>query len=347
MGSPKQTQAQINEVPAQRAGDRVTQPRYETIRQALRASILRGTALPGLVLIERPIAELFGTSRAPVRKAMDLLSREGLIRRFNGRGFLVSPEGVELQPRRLPLNQQTLGLEPTQVLIDHHWTSERIFNDLLSAVSTCVVFGHFKLVEHAAAEYYGVSRAAVREALIRLRDRGLIERNPYSHWLAGPLTARSVAEDYELRVTLEPIALRQSAPFLERPHLLGMLAAIDAFLDQGDPADPTQINLIEQSLHTHCLAPLKNRRMAAMIRLSQAPLGLHRIFFSTLRRKAERPMLIEHRLVIESLVQGFFGAAAAALEDHLQKAAGRALQRLKVLSVLPEPELPAYLVRIT
>jgi DNA-binding GntR family transcriptional regulator len=325
----------------------VTQPRYETIRQALRASILRGAVPTGLVLIEGPIAELFGTSRAPVRKAMELLNKEGLIRKFDGRGFLVSPAGVEVQLRRLPLNRQTLGLEAAQELVDHRWTSEKVFDDMLSAVSTCVVFGHFKLVERAAAEYYGVSRATVREALIRLRDYGLIESNPYSHWLAGPLTARSVADDYDLRVTLEPIALRQSAPFLERPQLLGMLAEIDALLDGSDHPDLAHLNLIEQSLHTDCLAHLKNRKMAAVIRLSQASLVLHRIFFSTLRRRAERPMLIEHRFVVELLLQGSFAAATTALEHHLRKAAERALQRLKVLSVLPEPELPEYLVRIT
>jgi hypothetical protein len=52
-------------------------------------------------------------------------------------------------------------------------------------------------------------------------------------------------------------------------------------------------------------------------------------------------------LIIELLLQGSFAAAAAALEDHLQKAARRTLQRLKVLSVFPEPELPAYLIRIS
>ena len=347
MSSPKQTRRQTNPASPKRTGGGVTQPRYETIRQALRTSILRGAVPPGLVLIEGPIAELFGTSRAPVRKAMDLLNGEGLIRKFKGRGFLVPAAGVEIQPRRLPLNRQTLGLEAAQELVDHRWTSERIFDDVLSAVSTCIVFGHFKLVERAAAEYYGVSRATLREALVRLRDQGLIESNPYSQWLAGPLTARSVAEDYDLRVTLEPIALRQIAPHLGRPHLLGMLAAIDALLDGTDLPDPMQLHLIEQSLHTDWLAHLKNRKLAAVIRLSQAPLVVHRIFFSTLRRRAERPMLIEHRSVVERLLQGSFAAAATALELHLRNAAERALQRMKVLSVLPEPELPEYLIRIT
>ena len=60
--------------------------RYAMIHQILRDAIVNGTARHGLVLLEAPLAELFGTSRVPVRKALDLLHAEGLICRFNGRG---------------------------------------------------------------------------------------------------------------------------------------------------------------------------------------------------------------------------------------------------------------------
>ena len=53
--------------------------RYAMIHQVLRDAIVNGTARHGLVLLEAPLAELFGTSRVPVRKALDLLHAEGLI----------------------------------------------------------------------------------------------------------------------------------------------------------------------------------------------------------------------------------------------------------------------------
>ena len=62
--------------------------RYEMIRDTLRASITQGRAAPGLVLVEAPLAQLFGTSRVPVRQALNLLHDEGLICRFRGRGRL-------------------------------------------------------------------------------------------------------------------------------------------------------------------------------------------------------------------------------------------------------------------
>ncbi len=81
-----------------------TASRYAMIREVLRNAILSGAAANGLVLLEAPLAELFGTSRVPVRKALNLLHEEGLISRFDGRGYLVNPESREVEPLRLSLS---------------------------------------------------------------------------------------------------------------------------------------------------------------------------------------------------------------------------------------------------
>ena len=46
------------------------------------------------------------------------------------------------------------------------------------------------------------------------------------------------------------------------------------------------------------------------------------------------------------MLEGNIDAAADPLLDHLRAAQKRTLQRLKVLAVLPEPDLPAYMQRI-
>jgi len=46
------------------------------------------------------------------------------------------------------------------------------------------------------------------------------------------------------------------------------------------------------------------------------------------------------------LLDGNTDAEAGALLDHLRAAQKRTLQRLKVLAVLPEPDLPGYMQRI-
>ena len=320
--------------------------RYEMIRNALREAILGGLATPGLVIVEAPLAQLFGTSRVPVRQALTLLFEEGLIRRFEGRGYLIDPGNQGVAPQRLTVTRALLGLEPSLELIDNRALSERIHDELASCVTRFMVFGHYRLDEQRAADQLGVGRAVIREALMRLKDRGLVEKEPYAQWLAGPLTAQAVTEDYELRALLEPDALKQGAGQLDRSELQAMLERIVVAQQAGPAVSRSQIEAIEQDLHVTCLANLRNGRMASVIRQSQIPMNIGRILHEALDTSTDEAMLIEHRLVFESLLYGTGESAAINLREHLVRACERTLQRLKVLSVLPEPALPSYLERL-
>lgn len=320
--------------------------RYETIRNTLREAILGGQATPGLVLVEAPLAELFGTSRVPVRQALNLLHEEGLIRRFDGRGFLVDPGGNDEVPRRVPLTRKLLGLEPQDDLIDYRPLGERIHDHLAETVIRFMVFGHYRIDEQAASEELNVSRNVVREALIRLRDKGLVEKEPYSQWLAGPLTAHAVKQDYELRLLLEPDALRQGVGHVPRSDLEDMLKRITRAQEAGRQVQRSDIEQLEQDLHVTCLAGVSNTRMAAIIRQCQIPMNVGRVLHEALHTSNDDAMLMEHRLVFEALLYGTVDSACSCLRDHISKARERTLQRLKVLSVLPEPPVPRYLERL-
>jgi DNA-binding GntR family transcriptional regulator len=127
--------------------DSRTPSRYATIRQVLRDAIVNGDVAEGLVLLEAPLAELFGTSRVPVRRALDLLHEEGLISRFNGRGYLVNPDGTHVEPLRLALTHHQLGLDSSEELVDTRPLGERIYEEIGAALSTCIAFGHYRLDE--------------------------------------------------------------------------------------------------------------------------------------------------------------------------------------------------------
>ena len=77
-----------------------SQRRYEIVEDVLRANIAEQRLPPGLVLLEGPIAEIMQTSRAPVQRALQRLELDGLIHRFDGRGYLVGAPGADVQPLR-------------------------------------------------------------------------------------------------------------------------------------------------------------------------------------------------------------------------------------------------------
>jgi DNA-binding GntR family transcriptional regulator len=75
-------------------------------------------------------------------------------------------------------------------------------------------------------------------------------------------------------------------------------------------------------------------------------LTVNHAFYDAFRLHPELGTLLEHRAVLEHWLGGDAAAAAQALADHLRAGQKRTLQRLKVMAVLPEPELPAYMQRI-
>ena len=81
-------------------------PAYVAIANSLRDSIASGSLPPGTVLLEGPLAELFGSSRAPVKQALAMLEDSGELSRFSGRGLIVT--GGE--PRRIKLTADDVGV---------------------------------------------------------------------------------------------------------------------------------------------------------------------------------------------------------------------------------------------
>lgn len=55
----------------------------------IREMILRGKLAPGQRLAEAPLAEMLGMSRTPVRQALPVLAREGLLQQHETRGYIV------------------------------------------------------------------------------------------------------------------------------------------------------------------------------------------------------------------------------------------------------------------
>jgi GntR family transcriptional regulator len=77
-------------------------PAYLQIAQSIRDAV-RGGRLPvGSVLPpERAVCERFGVSRMTLRQAYDLLEREGLLERRQGRGTFVSRERIQKQQQQM------------------------------------------------------------------------------------------------------------------------------------------------------------------------------------------------------------------------------------------------------
>ncbi|KZK28919.1 GntR family transcriptional regulator [Delftia sp. GW456-R20] len=336
------------------SGDSERRLRYELIRQRLRQAIVEQRVAPGLVLLEGPVAKVFGTSRIPVRKAFELLHAEGLLSTFDGRGYLVARPGQAVQPLRLTLDAQALGLEAGQATIHIPSESERIHDELEQSISIAMIFGRFQIDESAAMDHFNVNRVALREVLSRLVDRGLVEKSTYAAWRVAALTARAVNQDFELLALLAPAALRESGPRLDRDMLASLRHGLQGATAPGVPDTQEPLRLeqrleqrVEQHLHGDFLARHPNDKLVGMLQQCQMPWLIHSTFCRMFPQSPNPPLTENCRQIVDALWEGEYERAAQALQDYLAQARKRAQLQLKVLAVLPETQLPAYLVRQT
>jgi DNA-binding GntR family transcriptional regulator len=321
--------------------------RYEIVEAVLRHNLGGGVLPPGLVLLEGPIARALQTSRASVQRALLALETDRLIHRFDGRGYLVAGSSEPAVPLRLDLATFNLDIppeiDPTQ---QSRASWERIYDAVESDVAACIIFGQYRLIEVELAEHFNVSRTVVRDVLGRLQERGLIRKNQSSHWIAGPLTARSIREHFSLRRILEPPALLSAAPRLDRTTLTSLhsrfLAAEHAqSFERGE--DP---EVFETLLVDTCVLATPNALLAQTIRSNLLPVLAAERLLRQLGLPVERSAITEHRLVVELLLQNAVDAAAAMLATHLREAENRTIAQMKIVAVIPEPSAIApYLTR--
>ncbi|MBL8692421.1 MAG: GntR family transcriptional regulator [Rhodospirillaceae bacterium] len=106
-------------------------------------------------------------------------------------------------------------------------TSEKV----LERIGHSILSGEFepgeRLTETDLAQRFGVSRSPLREALLRLEERQLIERVPFSGMRVVSLDDRTVDELYEIRGALEGLACRRAAAVItpeQIAELRGVLA---------------------------------------------------------------------------------------------------------------------------
>jgi len=318
--------------------------RYAEIEDAIKNAIKNELLPAGIVVNEDPVARLFGTSRTPVRVAFNKLEERGFLKRFDGRGFVVS--GAK-KPKRISIAPEMLGLSKTPTLLPQPMTAQRIAADFEASIVQALPFGLYRVHEQAAADHFDVSRTVIRELLSRLQDRGLLRKDLRSHWVVGPLTALDVAHYFSIRAKLEPLALMESAPLLSQGLISQLHARTITATEKAGSLTLGMHEQLETDLHITLLGRNPNPHLLRMIRQSQIGLSINQVFAETVGAKSFSNSLMEHRIVFEFLIRGSWDSAAAAMEEHLRLSAARTRKRLMAFSVFKEPSLPNYLRRIS
>lgn len=146
----------------------------------------------GAHLAETALADALGVSRSPIRAALKLLADRGVLRHRRNHGYFLVRDAGSL-----------VGLAPSVSRAPEDALYRAILDDRLAERLS----GSVTQVE--LIRRYGVSERRVVAVLSRLREEGLVRRNPGRGWSFEPAinNAESLRQSYAIRLILEPAAL--------------------------------------------------------------------------------------------------------------------------------------------
>lgn len=314
---------------------------FEQLVVVLSQRLASGAISPGTVLRTAAVAREFGTSRGPVRRALEELQAAGWL---TGSGLAYLVRGPEDRPEAKA--RPAASAAAPRIAAEASWA--RIYSDVETTLVARMSFGSWRIVEAELADHYGVSRTVAREVLGRLQQRGIVKKDQRSRWYVPGLGRDYMADLYEMRRALEPQALINAAPRLPPGLAKSALASIDDAIARAEELDGTDLDRLEHELHIDLIGHCGNRTMVEAIGLYQSLLSAHSFLYMTAPRIfPTEPFLPEHRTVLERLVAGHVASAAEALKEHLALSLDRAVYRIEQVRSLVTPAPVGYLLPVT
>ncbi len=193
-------------------------------------------------------------------------------------------------------------------------TAERIAHTLAERIVSGDLAPGAPLRQDHVAEEFESSHVPAREAFQLLRAQGLAISEPRRGMRVAPLDSASMQEIVEIRASLETLALKHAAPWLNTTYF----ERVEAALLEGDQAQTMiEWESANRKFHRELVAPCKMPKLLAM--LDELQLANSRIIFSTIRSAGWRPGSSHaHRQIFNALKKRDIDKATSLLAFHVR-----------------------------
>lgn len=173
-----------------------------------------------------------------------------------------------------------------------------------------------RLVETELAERLHLGRNAIRTALARLEQDGLVERAPYRGARVRVIDATEAVEILEARGALEGVAARHAALLATPKDVETLRAILGRMKRHHDLGDLLSISGQNAKLHGQILRIAQLPRIAKLIDDLNAQNVRHQ-FKTVLAPGRPAQSQREHGAIIDAIARGDGDAAEAAMRKHL------------------------------
>ncbi|WP_442484730.1 GntR family transcriptional regulator [Aeoliella sp. SH292] len=250
---------------------------------------------PPCKLTYESLSRHYQVSLTPVRAAIERLVDEKYLALLDNGRLEVAPRGKRRMTRKTIV-------APTPV--DH----ESNLRDFL--VEKSLVGDQSYLREEQLAATFGIGRTVLRPILSRLVGSGVLEHVPRCGWRPRPYDARDLQQYLEVRELLEPHALDQAYPLLDREVLEELLAQNQSGV-LGKTGD------LDNNLHGYWVR-LADNRFTAELLMQQAAYHTRLLDYAAPAADVVSQMAAQHCDILTELLAGRRVSARRALVDHIR-----------------------------
>jgi DNA-binding GntR family transcriptional regulator len=325
------TEANVNGKDAQSIARRsLGDELYETLRQAIRNGELRGGAI-----VESSIAKYLGSSRAPVRAALQRLLQERLIRRSEGRGYIVGP--LNVVQGRIELDGLLSALKNDAGRATLLW--QALYEQVERQVVHHSFLGRSRINERELARQHRVGRTVARDLLVRLEALGILEKDSSARWFIVPLDRQRISDLYEIREHLEPTALASAMAEIPAQTIESMLDKLLKVEAVYPDVLPSTLFDLELDLHVRCLANTRNKEISKILKRTHILFAFHKhVAGIEPSLPVKEHFLAEHESVFRTLRRRDPESVKLTMHAHIRSSWPRTSDRVDQVRSLPIEE---------
>jgi DNA-binding GntR family transcriptional regulator len=209
-----------------------------------------------------------------------------------------------------------MPVPPSRGLVARSLLREDAYRAIRDAIVDGTLAPGERLNDTALAEWLGVSRTPLREALARLEQAGLVMTKPGRYTRVSPLDVRAVRSAHSVTAAMHELAVREALPNLCGAELDAMREANARFAEALRAGDPDAAIAADDEFHGVPVAASANRAVRTVLEQFTPVLRrLERLRFSSLNG---RDSVAQHGRIIELCEARDVEGAVAAVRANWQ-----------------------------
>jgi DNA-binding GntR family transcriptional regulator len=216
-------------------------------------------------------------------------------------------------------------------LVQDQTIADRVADELREAIHSGRLAPGARLVERQLSTELGVSHIPIREALARLADEGLVERQPRRGSRVRALTAAELDEISGLRVLLEQFVVVRVQERLTVRSEAELRRLVESMIQAADKGDGLRLFELDRRFHEKLWSLAEHSILTELVAQLRGRInGFLRAANAALEPGALQAHARSHGDLVDAIAGDDPEAAKAAMAEHIRLAAERVERALPV-----------------